>query len=292
MIWVSIILIAAFKCVLMALFSSDYQDQMFIPFVRCFLVQRENPYEYYYLNNLPRSFPYPPLMLWIVSISGIFQSQSIAAQNFLFKLPIFLFDLLGLYFLQKISKERFKYALVLYFLSPIHLYSGFMHGQLDIIPTTLLLASIYFLLKNRSRRNLVCFSLLLAAALGTKLHILVAVPLLYFYLFRKRGLKECFYSMGIVILVLGAIIVPFWGEGFIKTVLLNEEQSVIMQVYLNYGVTKVILPVLVVAMIYLKIYQISHISRQLLLNVIGILFSIFWSVFLPCRAGLPGSFPL
>ena len=50
-----------FKLLLMGLFSSDYQDLMFIPFVQCFL-DGENPYQYYYDNHLLSSFPYPPVM--------------------------------------------------------------------------------------------------------------------------------------------------------------------------------------------------------------------------------------
>lgn len=51
------------KIILMGLFSSDYQDVMFIPFVVSFLNGETNPYEYYYQNQFLSSFPYPPLML-------------------------------------------------------------------------------------------------------------------------------------------------------------------------------------------------------------------------------------
>ena len=44
----------------MGFFSSDYQDLMFIPFVKCFLTGQGNPYQFYYDNDLLSSFPYPP----------------------------------------------------------------------------------------------------------------------------------------------------------------------------------------------------------------------------------------
>ena len=59
------------KLLLMGLFSSDYQDQMFIPFVDLFL-HGENPYQVYYDNGLLPSFPYPPVMLLVECIGGVF----------------------------------------------------------------------------------------------------------------------------------------------------------------------------------------------------------------------------
>ena len=67
---IAIVLIVILKIVLMGLFTSDYQEKMFIPFVYSFVVDHRNPYEYYYQNNLLPSFPYPPLMLLIESVFG------------------------------------------------------------------------------------------------------------------------------------------------------------------------------------------------------------------------------
>lgn len=289
-LWLSVAAIVIFKCVLMGLFSSDYQDKMFIPFVRTWLEQHVNPYDYYYHNHLLSSFPYPPLMLFIEGVGGgllqIFHPDSIFWTNFLFKVPLLAFDLLGLWFVQKIEDKRFKYALVLYFASPINLFAIFMHGQLDIIPTTFLVIALYYLIYGQNNRDMICFSIFLAMALGTKLHILVAVPLLYVYLFRRKGWKATFFSGGIVVACLLGILVPFWGQGLIQTVLLNQEQSIVTQVFFDYGTTKVIIPVLAIALIYLKIIQLNYINRQLLLSVLGVLFAIF----LVCVPPMPGWF--
>ena len=63
------------KVTLAALFTSDYQNQMFIPFVDRFLSglggEGWNVYQYYYENGLPPSFPYPPLMLLLESVGGL-----------------------------------------------------------------------------------------------------------------------------------------------------------------------------------------------------------------------------
>lgn len=263
---------------------------MFIPFVNVFLHQGVNPYEYYYQNELLSSFPYPPLMLLIESVGSalltLLQPASVFFKNFLFKLPLLVFDVLGFAVLRKISEKRVKYVLVLYFLSPINLYATFMHGQLDIIPTVFLLIAVYFLIQGRSIQNLMCFAVFLAMALGTKLHILAAVPVLFIYLHKKHGIKSVLASGTVTLAVFGTIVLPFWGPGLLQTVFFNREQGALMQVFFDYGGTRLIIPILVVVLVYLKVFQLKYVNRQLLLSLLGVLFV----VFLVCVPPMPGWF--
>ncbi|MBQ9504538.1 MAG: uridine kinase, partial [Lachnospiraceae bacterium] len=160
-----------FKLLLMGLFSSDYQDRMFIPFVETFL-SGHNPYQYYYDNSLLYSFPYMPLMLLTESVGGAllmaFNTGSVFLQNLIFKLPLLAFDLIGYFFYRKMN-VRFKYVYIFYFLSPVILYSTYVHGQLDIIPTTLLVIAVYFMTCWRKKYNLLWCGLFLGLALSAKL---------------------------------------------------------------------------------------------------------------------------
>ena len=45
------------KLILAGLFSSEYQDSLFIPFVNLFLSGHFNPWEYVWQNNLNLEFP-------------------------------------------------------------------------------------------------------------------------------------------------------------------------------------------------------------------------------------------
>lgn len=79
--------VLVFKLILMGLFSSDYQDQMFIPFVKVFL-SGENPYEFFYKNGLPASFPYFPFMLLIEGVGGgdfraVISRRSLLAESYI-----------------------------------------------------------------------------------------------------------------------------------------------------------------------------------------------------------------
>lgn len=279
----AIIMGVLFKLLLMGLFSSDYQDLMFIPFVKCFL-SGKNPYQYYYDNTLLSSFPYPPIMLFLECIGGIFVTffgnMPVFFRNLLFKLPILFMDLLGLYYLFCISRDKRKYILVLYFLSPIVLYASYMHGQLDIIPTVFLVGAVYYLTKMSSAGKKEAafewrFILLLTLALASKFHIAAALPLFYFYIYKRKGWKKAVRMTGLPVLLTVAVVLPFWGSGFANMVLFNKEQRVIDTVYLDYGGAHLLLTVLGLLFLYFQAFQIKQMNRDLLISMTGLLFSVF-----------------
>lgn len=275
----AIFLTVLFKLLLMGFFSSDYQNLMFIPFVKCFLTGEGNPYQIYYDYNLLPSFPYPPVMLFMECIGGVFVTflpdLPIFLQNLLFKIPVLLMDLLGLFYLMKISKTKRKYILALYFLSPVILYASYMHGQLDIIPTAFLIGAIYYLTQNGISGSEWKYEIFLTLALASKFHIIVVFPLFFLYLYKKRGYKRAFILIGIPILMTVAIVLPFWGSGFANMVLFNKEQGAIDTVYIDYGSAKLLLSVLLLLFIYFQAFRVNQMNRDLLISMTGLLFSVF-----------------
>lgn len=272
-----------FKLLLMGLFSSDYQDQMFIPFVDLFL-NGENPYQVYYDNGLLPSFPYPSVMLLVECIGGVFvtflDGIPVFFQNLVFKLPILLADLLGLYYLFRISRDKRKYILALYFLSPIILYASYMHGQLDLIPTVFLVGAVYYLsdmslAAKRERAYEWRFILFLTLALASKLHIAAALPLFFLYIYKRKGWKKAVCMTGIPVALTVAAALPFWGSGFVNMVLLNREQQAVNRVYLDYGNAHLLLTVLVLLFLYFQAFQVNQMNRDLLISMTGLLFSVF-----------------
>lgn len=269
----------------MGLFSSDYQDKMFIPFVSNFLLGN-NPYEYYYQNRLLASFPYFPLMLLLEtlgeSIIKIFSVTDVFLKNFIFKLPLLIFDCIGYAYILKLG-VRFKYAFIFYFCSPIILYGTYMHGQLDIIPTVFLIVAIYFLLE---WKQTALYSIFLGFALATKLHILAAVPILFIYLWKKRSFVTAVKYNVLTLFVVVAFTVVFWGKGFINTVLLNKEQSLLFLTSFDYGVTQVLLPIFVLLIVYFSVVDLNYFNKNMLLSMLGLLFA----VFLICLPPMPAWF--
>lgn len=277
-----------FKLLLMGLFSSDYQDQMFIPFVDLFL-HGENPYQVYYDNGLLPSFPYPPVMLLVECIGGVFvtfiSGMPVFLRNLIFKLPILFADLLGLYFLFCISRDKRKYILALYFLSPIILYASYMHGQLDLIPTVFLVGAVYYLseMNMAAKREHIYerrFILFLTLALASKFHIAAALPLFFLHIYKRKGWKKAVWMTGFPVVLTVAAVLPFWGSGFVNMVLLNREQQAINRVYLDYGNAHLLLTVLVLLFLYFQVFWVNQINRDLLISMTGLLFSVFL-IFVP-----------
>lgn len=277
--------IIAVKMVIMGLFSSDYQDMMFIPFVKVFL-SGYNPYEYYFQNELLSSFPYFPYMLLIEStgcrLIQLFSPTELFWQNFLFKLPLLVMDIAGFLFLRRMN-VRFKYAIILYFCSPVITYGTYVHGQLDIIPTIFLLMAVYFLLDWRNKHNLIAYAILLGVAIGCKFHITAVIPILFFYIAKKRGYLISVKYHLISALVVFVSCIGFWSEGFVNTVILNKEQSALTIVSLDFGADSLVIPILVLAIIYLRTYELNYFNKNLLISLLGLLFT----VFLICLSPMP-----
>ncbi len=276
--------ITVFKMICMCCFSSDYQDVLFFPFVSQFLTGQNNPYEYYHANHMIEAFAYPPFMLYIESVPvgliRLFSIQNSYLFHFVLKLPIFLFDNLCAYILYRLFPHKIKYILLFYCASPIIIYSAYMHGQLDIIPTAILLAAIYFLTQKSARAEIVSLLLSVTAVL-TKQHTIAVIPLLFMFYQKRKGHLRCICALMIFTVIVIMCIAPFWSNGFVQEVLLNKEQSRLMNVYIDYDTLKFIIPIFMVLWLYLRVFYLDRINQELLLNYCGILFAVFLAFVAP-----------
>lgn len=278
-----VFVVATIKLILMGVFSSDYQNDMFMRFIEGYVEQFRlgngiNPYDYF--SNEVGLFPYPPMMLVIESISGFFLtfiSDNLVIRNIIFKLPTFIFDIVGMMYLIKMFPTKKKYIGIFYYMSPIIIYAAYMHGQLDIIPTTFLIMTIYYLTTPLKEYKLFDWKVILAltAALCCKFHIVAVVPILFAFLAKRDGWKKAILTFSIVFILLGVSILPFWCPGFVNNVLFNEEQSILTKITFDYGSIQIYLPILTVLFIYLNVFTISRMNKDLLYSVCGVLFAVF-----------------
>lgn len=283
--FIFIAVVSAVKLLLMAVFSSEYDEKLFIPFINSFLAAPDdNTYAQFFMQNGFVAFPYPPVMLLLVSIGVMlanFSGGGYLLQVFLFKLPLLFFDLLGLYFFVQLYPHRRKYIGILYFASPIIMYATYMHGQLDIIPTTFLLGATAHVFYNGIRHR-VLFSLFLLCAVFTKLHILAVIPLFVIYLLNRKDYQTLYICL-LVLFVLGGIIVsPFAASAeFWQSVLFNNEQALITKVYLDFVSMRLYLPVLVLFFVYIQAYMLRNMNKDLFISFCGLLFGIFLALVPP-----------
>ncbi|MDD6237252.1 MAG: uridine kinase, partial [Clostridiales bacterium] len=195
------------------------------------------------------------------------------------------FDLLCFWAIRKLHVP-FKYAVVFYFCSPIILYGTFMHGQLDIIPTSLLVTAVYYLLNWKQKKHLLIYAILLGLSLSCKAHIWAAVPILFFYIAKKKDYMFAIKTHMVSLLVVCCFTVGFWGEGFISTVIMNTEQSILTSVGFDYGSVQLLIPIAVLAIVYLNAFELNYFNKNLLISMLGMLFTLF----LICISPMPAWF--
>jgi len=279
--------VAVVKLFLMGMFSSDYQDRLFYPFVRWFVDNGKNPYVHFVREGIKNPFPYPPVMLFVESTGAMLIKMLSIPPGFLtgmvFKLPGFVLDLAGLHFLARLFPSKRRYAAVVWYASPVILYAVYMHGQLDLIPTVFLLASVYYL-SSREDCRLRKGTAFLVLALLSKLHILAVLPLIFMYLLKRDGFRKA--AAVTFVTVTGTVlgILPFWSEEFSSMVLFNEEQEVLTALTLKFSSVDLYVTVVAVLILYLAAFGRNLINRELFLSLCGMVFAVFL-IFCPPMPG-------
>ena len=264
--------IIIFKFLLLGFFSSELSSDLFFPFTNQFNQGNYNPWDFYEKNNLnPEAFPYHALMLYIHIIPSLLSSliENVFLSNLLFKMPLLISDFI-IYKLLCLLYENKKRIIIFYFLNPVIIYSTYIHSQLDIIPMSLLMISIYYLTRNKFTLSLSFIGL----ALATKLHMLAVLPLIIFYISKKYDLSKVLsYSLIPFIVVLLVDLPFFLNDGFQQMVLFNEKQNLLFNSFIEIGSQKIYIPILAVVLIYFHFYNLRKVNTDLLNFYIGLLFS-------------------
>jgi len=271
-------LVIVTKIVLLLLFSSGYQETLFFPFITSYLEQGGNPWEYTHIEN--EAFPYPPLMLYILSIAlspieliDVNSGIRPIALSLLYGIPLLISDLAITAVLIRMYLWHKTEIFFFYICSPIIIYSTYMHGQLDIIPTALLFVGVYLL----SRYQYLYASILIGCAISAKFHTIAALPILVIYLFNQGKYKETLWMLVIPITIFFILSLPYLVESssYWHKVVQNQKQSMIFASSFTIGSVQVYLPLLVAAVIYLRFSSYQKINQDLLNATLGVLFSTF-----------------
>lgn len=272
-------LILLFKVILFLIFSSAYSNDLFIPFLDHFvksLLEGNIQSPWQATNSLPiDAFPYHPSMLYVYSIfqiPAVYFNAGLVVKKISFLLPTLLADIIIYQVIQKFFPERNRSITVIYFLSPIILYAIYMHGQLDLWPTALLLLSIYYLLDDKHFKS----SIYLGLAMTFKLHVAAVIPLYFFYILKRKGKIESLKYISAAILIYFFISLPwYFDEGFREMVLANPKQDLIWSVIYKVGEHTLYLSVVAILILYLRFADYQKVNRDLLITWLAILFAVF-----------------
>ena len=268
-------LVLFLKVLLLAFFSSAFKNDLFEPFVFYFIENFNNPWQYFLENKLNLdSFPYHSLMLYILipfaELINIFSVNSLLFNNLIFKFPLLIADLAIYNYLTKLFPTKRKKVFLFYFCSPIILYAIYIHSQLDIIPMALLFIGIIKLTQKRIKIS----AIIIGAALATKFHVFVALPLLLIYLIKKQNIKETVTFFSICFTILFILDIPYiFSDGFVEMVLFNPKQSLLFDSYINIGELELLLPIASIVLIYLHFLSQKRVNQDLLFFYFGLLFT-------------------
>ena len=259
-----------FKFILAYLFSSQYNLDLFIPFINSLSFDNMNPWQAYYNNGIFDAFPYHGLMLYLLAPFVNF-GDFIGLSSLFLKLPLLIADIGVLIVLLKLIPNNENKILIYYFLNPIIIYGTYIHSQLDIIPTALLFCSIYFLTTQKILKSSIFFGL----AIATKIHVLIALPLIAFFLFKKYSwlsIPKYFATSFSLVLLFD---LPFiFSDGFFYMVLVNSKQSLLFDTFFEVGSLKFLFPIVIISLVYLHFFNQNKINHDLLFFYLGILFTL------------------
>ena len=257
-----------FKIILAFLFSSQYSIDLFLPFLNSVSFENWNPWQSYYEKGMLDSFPYHGLMLYLL-IPFASLGEFLGLGGFLIKIPVLIADFSILIILLKLLPNNENKVLLYYFLNPIIIYGTYVHSQLDIIPTTLLFASIYFLTVQKIRLSSFFFGM----AVATKIHVIIAIPLIAFYLYKKFSLLEVTKYFLLSIIVVLFFDFPFiFSEGFYHMVITNPKQSLLFDSFYKIGGLNLLLPIAIIVLVYLHLFGQNKLNDDLMFFYFGILF--------------------
>lgn len=263
------------KVFLAGITSSEYMNELFLPFINTFLAGN-NPYQYYYEYNLVSSFPYPPLMLLIQSIPcallNLLGVDSLFLVNLLFKLPSLVMDMVCFLYLKKMFEDKVRYVAVVYYACPIIIYAVIMHGQLDLLPIGFLFISLYYISKAEySLKNIVISGILIGCSISCKTMGLAVIPIILIYLWKRT---DIIITLKYLCITIGTVIVinfSFISQGLLYTVYLNQEQNTLFETTIEIGNLTIYFAILAILLIYFYTLNIGNINKSLLFSLSGVI---------------------
>lgn len=226
------------KCVFASLFASAYLSDLFSPFIHSAIHHSFWSVYTDFYRIKANAFPYPPVMLYILTASRLLGNLLGSSINslvfvdlFLIRFPLLMGDIIIMLILIK-WVHNIRLVILWYWLNPIIFYITYVHGQLDVLPTAFLCISLYFLFSDR----FYFFVVFMALACATKFHIIMAVPLLCIYLMRIKKYERSILFKGSLLFVVLMVLLnlPFLLQSeYIDMVYRNPEQNKILGSFYN-----------------------------------------------------------
>ncbi len=162
---------------------------------------------------------YPPFNIYFFWIFGLLAKSlgffGSSLFTYVMKLPSNFFDLATAFVIFAFVRKRLKFrwsfiAAALYAFNPAAIFNAAVWGQFDAIYTFFLVSSLYLIFESKTRLSVVPFML----AILTKPQSIAMAPLFVYMVARKSSRKGFLVSLGVAVLTVMAVILPFeWTNG-------------------------------------------------------------------------------
>jgi len=270
-------------------FASYFLSDLFIPFINFFVLNLENPYAQFLGLNSPESFPYPALMLFLMSLpvflaEALFDLSDLPEQvsYFIYRLPLLIADMGILLILSFWAREESHRKLILlYWFSPVLFYISYVHGQLDVIPIFFLFFSLNYLFKQK----ILLAGLVFGFALSTKTMVLLSLPFIILYLLSKeKNIKNIFIFVATASIFFFCINLPFiFDPSFQEMVFNNSGQSRIFELSFPVGETYFFFIPACLLILIVRGFMINTYSKDIFLMFLGFSFGIILMFITPMQ---------
>lgn len=257
----------------LTLFTSSLQRDLFVPFLMNPNLDLLDPWSSWVeMQGRLDAFPYGIVMFLFfipaILFSYILERLLIPIE---FSLLVGCTILVTEYFtlklvkvFDKISPKVWSWTVIL---SPLPIYISFVHGQIDMIPTLIMLLVSVSLMKNFWFKAGFGFGLVIAA----KFSFALALPFLILFIVSKKSRWEngIIFAKGMLPGVVLLLIPLTFSKGYRLMVLETPEVLRTLDAQINVGVSNLYLVPIAFLIVFLGYWNLNHVSSLVLVSYIG-----------------------
>ena len=263
---------------LIALFAPIAQNALFTPFLANASNNFIDPWGSW-LNSGGRTdaFPYGPLMYGILVIASLF-GNVVYSVNTIFSLSdvtslALSFILLTFeYFSSKaiLTKQSdnkvFRICIIL---APLPIYTSYIYGQNDIIPSVLILVTCYLISNGQWRKA----GALAGLGVCVKFSLILVLPLVIIYFIIVKQLENSFKFLSLFVpTALAALLPILWSDGYYEMAIRSPEFVKSLDVAIPVGTLSIYLLPLGYLVILLALWSLPRATPQILIAYIALSF--------------------